>query len=293
MAVHYVFLILAQLMVGISIVSTKYLVPYVPMVFLLAVRFGLATVILFVLHGFTNAAKTTVSDLQKLTKKDWIFIIIQGLCAGVFFNSLMLWGLNYTSANVAGIITSVLPALIAVLSSIVLKEHLSGKKAFCILFATIGLMIIGLNELKGSSNNHSLHGDFIIFCALLPEAGYYILSKLHPTRLPVFLISALLNSVNAICLLPLAFIQVEQHLLHISDLQWFVLILLSIVTAFFYIFWYLGSRKVDGMTASLSTTLMPIATVIVAWLTLGEFINVIQLIGMGCVMASIVAYTFS
>lgn len=293
MVMPYLFLVLAQLMVGISIVSAKYLAPSVPAIFLLGIRFGLATVILLVIHGFTETSKKSFQHLQKLNKKDWTFLIVQGLCAGVLFNSLMLWGLNYTSANVAGIITSVLPALIAVLSWIILKERISGQKGLCILLATVGLMVIGFDELKGPSTNQSFFGNFIIFCALFPEATYYILSKLHGNRLPIFLVSALLNLVNAILLLPLALVKIDWHSLHLSALGWFVLIALSIATGFFYVFWYLGSHKVDAMAASLSTALMPIATVLVAWLTLGEIINGMQLMGMSFVMISIVVYTFS
>ena len=217
----------------------------------------------------------------------------QALSAGVFFNFLMLLGLDYTDANVAGIIMSALPALIAVLSFLFLKERLSVKKGFSIGLATLGLLVISSNTFSASSIKYSLIGNVIIFLALLPEAGYYILSKLQPNKLPIFLMAALMNGINAILLLPIAFLHENWHMLHLSTLQWIILGLVSIASGLFYVFWYAGSQKTDGITASLSTALMPIATVIIAWLTLGETVGAIQLIGMGLVMASIVAYTFS
>lgn len=89
------------------------------------------------------------------------------------------------------------------------------------------------------------------------------------------------------------FTQKSLFLIHFSMVQWFALVMISIASALFYVFWYLGSNKVDGIMASLSTALMPVSTVIIAWLALGETINAMEFTGMGLVIASIVAYTFS
>lgn len=125
----FLFLVLAQIMVGVNIVCAKYILSSVPVLFILTIRFTLATLILFALHWLTPAKKIPlISYFSKLSGKDWFFIIAQGLCAGIFFNFLMLWGLDYTDANVAGIITSALPAIIAIMSWLILGEKISGKK---------------------------------------------------------------------------------------------------------------------------------------------------------------------
>jgi drug/metabolite transporter (DMT)-like permease len=77
------------------------------------------------------------------------------------------------------------------------------------------------------------------------------------------------------------------QLMHI---QLLVLILVGLSSALFYLFWNLGSAKIDGTSASLATALMPVCTVVIAALTLGESINVMQFIGMLLVISSILAY---
>ncbi|MBS0359609.1 MAG: EamA family transporter, partial [Proteobacteria bacterium] len=57
------------------------------------------------------------------------------------------------------------------------------------------------------------------------------------------------------------------------------------------VFWYFGSHKVDGIMASLSTAVMPVLTVIIAWITLGEVIGLAQFIGMFFVISSVVLYS--
>lgn len=284
------FLILSQTMVGINIVCSKLLLPSIPIFILLGIRFSLATLILLPLHWLSPARKTTVrTHFASIKRKGWLFLIAQGLTAGLLFNCIMLIGLNKTDANVAGIITSVLPAMIAVMSWLILKEKISVKNCLCILFATAGLAVIAYQKLPGDSSSHTFFGDFIVLLSLLPEAAYYILCKLHPNKLPIFLTSALLNGINALLLLPVL-ISFHWDTINITSQHWLILIILSIAAGLFFIFWFLGCQRVDGIMTSLSTATMPIATVILAWMVLGESLTMLQTIGMGLVILAIIAY---
>ncbi|WP_058534525.1 DMT family transporter [Legionella saoudiensis] len=283
------FLFLAQVMVGINIVLSKYILASIPIQLVLALRFSLAAAILLVLHELSPARKLSIAYyFSQLKRRDWYFILAQALCAGVLFNALMLLGLHYTDANVAGIITSVLPAIIALMSWIILNEKISGKNAICIGFATFGLLVIAREKLGGAVVSHSFLGDAIVLISLLPEAAYYILSKMYVSSLPVFLVSSLLNGINAILL---CFLSLNSwSSIHIDGFSWWVLIVLGLSSGLFYVFWYFGSQSVDGVMASLSTAIMPLATVLLAWLLLGEQLTLGQMIGMGMVLLSIVIY---
>ncbi len=284
------FLVIAQIMVGLNIVVSKFLLVSVPMVWLLEIRFALAALSLLPLHWLTPAKKITVlSHFSPLQKKDWLFILAQALTAGILFNCLILTGLHYTDANAAGIITSVLPAIIAVMSWLILKESFSMQTILCIFFATAGLFVIAFDKFTGLNASHSVWGDVIVLISLLPEATYYILCKLHPNRLPIFLIASLINAINALLLLPALFF-IEWHPVGFSIQNMGILFIIGLTSGLFYIFWFLGAKKVDGMMASLSTATMPIATVIFAYLILGEWVTRLQCLGMGLVILSIVIY---
>ncbi len=284
------FLLLAQILVALNIVVSKILVATIPVMILLLIRFFLAAVVLLPLHWLTAAKKTPVkTHLCRMTNKDWLFIVAQGLCAGFLFNALMLAGLNLTDANVAGIITSALPAIIAIMSWIVLKERISAQKSLCVLFATAGLVIIAVDKLKNVGISHSFLGDAIVLLSLLPEATYYVLCKLHTNKLPIFLTSSILNGINAVLLLPvLGFIQWQPA--EIPLLYWFIIFVTGLSSGLFYVFWFLGSQKVDSIMGSLSTAIMPVATVLIAWGILGEKLSVVEFGGMSLVILSIFMY---
>lgn len=289
----YCFLVLAQTMVGINIVSTKYLVDTTPIFYLLAMRFLFATILLLPLHWILDSDKRPLRyHLSMMNRRDWLIIFAQALSAGFLFNIFMIWGLNFTDANVAGIITSALPAIIAVMSWLILKEAFTQKKTLCVGLATIGLIIISLNNFVGAEIEHSYIGDLLVLIALMPEAIYYVLTKLKFTRLPIFLMSTLMNGINVLVLLPLMFLTVDLNI-HMPLFNWLIIIVVGLATGLFYVFWFLGSEKVDAIMGSLSTAVMPLATVTIAWLFLGESITLIQIMGMVLVIGSIIIYARS
>jgi drug/metabolite transporter (DMT)-like permease len=285
-----VFLMLAQSMVGINIVTSKFLLDSIPVLVLMTIRFALATMVLLPLHWLSPARQKPIKTYcAALTRRDWGFLIAQALSAGVLFNCLMLTGLSHTDAHVAGIITSALPAIIAIMSWLVLGETISAQKGLCVFFATVGLVIIAWNQLRTVGEAHSVVGDIIVLLSLLPEAAYYILCKVYSNRLPIFLVSAMLNGMNALLLLPSLFF-VDWAPSSISVGHWFILFVIGLSSGLFYTFWFMGSKRVDGIMASLTTGIMPIATVVLAWILLGEQLTLVECLGMGLVIFSIVLY---
>ena len=76
----------------------------------------------------------------------------------------------------------------------------------------------------------------------------------------------------------------------ISTASWLILFIIGLSSGLFYVFWFMGSQRVDGIMASLSTAIMPVATVILAWIILREQLTSLELVGMGLVILSIVLY---
>ena len=285
-----VFLALAQSLVGFNIVISKYLLTYIPPFVVIEIRFLIATLILLLLHWLSPARQIKIkTHFGELAQRDWLYIIAQALCAGVFFNGLMITGLRYTDANVGGIITTALPAITVFFSWLILNESISTQKILCIVFATLGLLSIALDKMHGVASAHTFLGDGLILLAMLPEATYYIICKKYQIRLPLFLTSAVLNGINAIILLPIL-LMIDWHPSNLTPLLWIANFLTGLNSGLFYVLWLTGTQRVDGMMTSLSTALVSISTTLLAWLLLGERLSSIELTGMGMVLFSIFLY---
>jgi drug/metabolite transporter (DMT)-like permease len=287
-------LIAAQSMVAINIIGAKILLLHLPILMILCARFSLACLFMLVLHIFScrqQAKGHSLALLSALSTREWILLISQALCAGLLFNFLLLFGLPHTSANAAGIITSALPAMIVVLSIVFIKERLSLANLLCVSLAALGLLVMSWHKGQAGQANEWL-GNILVFLALLPEAGYYVLAKYSQVKLPLFFAASLLTGFNLLFLIPATLLSVDFSHLHNTSLSSELLVLLGLSTGFFYVFWGIGCQQISGSVANLFTAIMPVFTLLLAWLVLHETITILQLLGMSLVIGSIAINSF-
>ncbi len=280
-------IVLSQLMAGINVTSSKYLVTEMPLIFLLFARFVVGSVTLFGFMLSKGKHTQQLSEVKALSAKEWIMLIAQACCAGIFFNLLLLWGVQYTTASMAGIITSALPAMVAVLALFLLRQRLTRFKSLCVGFATIGLLIINISSFKMDAAPNALFGSFIILLALVPEALYYVLSKIMKIKLSSFTNAFIMNLINGLLMIPLLFFIDLQQVANISAISWLILVTSGVASGLFYVFWMSGCKDIDGSTAGLMTALMPIFTLLLSWIFLNQGIGSIQAFGMIFILISI------
>ncbi|MBX9578001.1 MAG: DMT family transporter [Chthoniobacterales bacterium] len=280
-------LLLAQACVGINIVLSKGLVDHINPLIMMTTRFTFAA--LFMLPLCLQSGETKDWKFH-LTKKDWLALLAKSLGAGLFFNLFMLTGLHFTNANSAGLITSLLPAIVVVLNILIFKQKLSKQMFIAIIISIAGLILINVESFGGSSAN-ALLGNSLVFLSLLPEGLYYTLSKYYPiSKIPAVTNAILLNALNLIFLYGvLAFMPLSVWRL-ITWHDGITMAFLGLTTGLFFLCWQRGVEQVDAGYASLATAFMPLSTVVLAWLILGETLTAIKFSGMLLVILSIVHY---
>lgn len=281
----YLWLVLAQTAVGVNIVGSKVLLSSVSVIMLLLLRFWIAAIALFVCSLFERRP----AYLQDFTRRDALHLVMQSLCAGALFNALMLTGLRYTPANIAGVITAALPAMIALFSWLLLRERIGLKGAACIALAVLGLMLVNGGHGQ-QANAVPWRGPAIIVLALLPEALYYVLCKIHRVNLPIFRLAAWINFINGLVVLPALLVEPQALSMAIAAKTWLLVTAVGASTALFYVFWYRGCMQVKGAIAGMMTAVMPVATLMLSWLFLSERLSAIQAVGVVLVLLSIVVH---
>ena len=115
---HYAYLCLfiAQLMVAINVVGSKVISTHVAVLPALFLRFSIATVVSFLMCFVIGRQKADWRALSLISKSGWLYLGLQGVCAGALFNAFIFWGLQTVSASLAGMILSLLPAVIAIIA---------------------------------------------------------------------------------------------------------------------------------------------------------------------------------
>ena len=112
---------------------------------------------------------------ERVERKDFLMLAV---CAifGVAMNQLFFFnGLNLSSSINAGIIMTINPILVVILSYFILKEKITWKKAIGISIGATGAILLTLTA--GTGSGDSLLGDLFLFINAASYAVYLVLVK--------------------------------------------------------------------------------------------------------------------
>lgn len=112
---------------------------------------------------------------EKVARKDLFLLATCGLF-GVAVNQLFFFnGLNLTSSINTGIIMTINPILVVILSYFILKEAITWRKSFGIFLGATGAILLTLTAHAGADD--SILGDVFIFINAASYAIYLVLVK--------------------------------------------------------------------------------------------------------------------
>lgn len=288
LGIAYTVLILAQAILAINVIASKHLVGYLPMFFVLAGRFTISTVLLAII---VFASRTPLCDPAhpkgKLTTTDWLLAILQGLFAGFLFNLFFAWGLQYTTATAAGIISSTLPVITAVSAIWFLKERLTLGVISALFLAMLGVAIINFNHLENASFTQTNLGDLLIFIAMFPEAWFTIISRKLRNRITPLGSALIANSVSMVTLIPCALVS-GFDFAQVASFDWMLITLAGTCSLLFFWGWAWGLSFISASKAGITGGMMPVMVTLFANLFLGEILHWYDSTGMMLVILSIV-----
>ena len=287
----YFALAAAMIFTGANVALGKIIVAEMSPASFAMLRFVCASVILLPFALMETGAR---QSLAKLNAKQWLEIVLLSLFGVVGFTTLMLIGIQYTSAINAGIISSSLPAMIALLSLVVLREYITGRKALSIGLAVLGIALINIAKADSTASvqgdwTWTLIGNAFILAAIFSEAVFAILTRRYSGQIPPWTLTTIVHALAIPLTLPILLWQDGGWILPVANLGFWLLAIYYIVTASvlsFYL-WCLGIRSVPAATAGLFTAFVPVTSLIVAVLALGEQLVMLQILGLMAVLASL------
>ncbi len=135
-------LITSMLLVGSNVGIGKSIVEFVPVPLFALLRFVIAMAVLWPL--------LRMAKLRRVKRDEWVNLFLQALFGTFGFTLLMLNGVQRTSAVAAGVITSTIPAVVALLSWLILKERPNGRALASIALAIVGVVVINLVHVRAT-----------------------------------------------------------------------------------------------------------------------------------------------
>lgn len=228
------------------------------------------------------------SERVVLTKEGMFHLFLQAFFGVFLFSVFLLYGVKYTSATSAGIITSTVPAAIAVLSFFILGERSSVRQAASVCFAVLGIAVISFHGLSGEKES-TLLGNTLILGAVISEALFTIYAKKLSGILTPLQMAVGVNLIGFLLFLPFAIREaVGFNFFAVSLSIWLLVVYYSLTASVLsFILWYRGVKKVQAGIAGLFTGFIPVAATLVSVIFLKEYFGLSQFVGMICVLGAI------
>ena len=173
-------------------------------------------------------------------------------------------GLSITSPINASIVTTSMPIFAMLLSALILKEPITGKKALCVLMGCSGALILMLTTAAAASDKvGDIRGDLLCLFAQFSFALYLSLFNPLIRRYNVFTINKYMFSWATLMLLPFTFMHVKGVLSEPipTSTWWEVMYVVCVGTFLGYILTMIGQRTLRPTVVSVYNYVQPVVSV--------------------------------
>ncbi len=213
---------------------------------------------------------------------DWKLLLFMALLEPCIYFVLEAEALMNTSAAQAGTITAIMPLLIALIAFFTLGERITRMQllGFGIAFAGVVGLSIG-SEITENAPNPAW-GNFLEFLAMCCAAGYSVLLKRFSVRYSAVFLTAFPAFVGAFFFTPFVLMMPFPTTFSITGAS-AIVYLGMVVTLGAYLCYNYAISRIPVTVAGSFSNLIPVFTVILAWLILDESFTSSQLIACGLV----------
>jgi len=275
----YILLLLTTVLWGAGPVAGKIALQGIPTITVGVLRFGLASLILFLV------ARSRISGWRTLGRQDLILLLVLGILGASVNHLVFFFALGLAPASHASIIApTTSPIWTLLLAARLAGERVSRGQVGGILLCMLGVvLIVRPSAGAGGSALGILLGDFLFLLAGLSWGIYSYFCKVAMRRHSAETILAYAMGVGGSLLLPLALPERPWiALAHTPVTAWGGLAYLVVAnTLLAYLWWNMGIQRVGAGRTAIFSNLVPPFGVLIAWLTLGERLTPLQLMGGG------------
>ncbi len=161
---------LVSIIYGVTFTIAKDVMPaYVKPFGFIVLRVGGSALLFWLCAFFTPKEKIAIGDFPR---------IAAAALFGVALNMLTFFqGLSLTSPIMASVLMVTTPMIVLVLSAIIIKEKIAGKKALGIALGLAGTVVLILYGKTVNSGGNALWGNFLVFINAVSYGLYLILVK--------------------------------------------------------------------------------------------------------------------
>ncbi len=293
----YFFLAMSMSLVGSYVALSKPLVAALPVFLLAWLRFGIGGIAMA--HWLRRPAHEP--PMPRSTKQ---LLFLESFLGNFLFTICMLYGVSLTDAVSAGVIMASIPAVVALLSWVFLKEQIGLR-----VWASVGCGALGIGLLSLSKGELSTHttqaseatmmhsqawlGNLLVFASVVCEASYAVIGKKLTGTLTPKRITALINLWGFLLMTPFGiYAAMRFDFSAVSMPIWLLLVFYALAASVWTVWlWMTGLKTVPAARAGVFTVMLPISAATVGVVVLGESLSGMQMVAFGIALLGVVLAT--
>ena len=293
----YGFLALSMSLVGCYVALSKPLAAALPVFLLAWLRFGIGGVAM--LHWLRKPASEQAMSWH--TRK---LVFLESFFGNFLFTICMIYGVSMTSVVSAGVIMSAIPAVVALMSWIFLKERIGLRIWMAVACGALGIGLLSLAKADsvaateqlvgaGAAHNRVWLGNLLVFGAVLCEASYAVIGKKLTAALSPKRISAIINLWGFVLMTPLgAYLALRFDFAPVQPEIWLLLVFYALAASVWTVWlWMTGLKSVPAAQAGVFSVMLPISAALVGVLALGEKLTGVQLLAFAIALTGVLLAT--
>lgn len=273
-------LVLAMALWGSSFIALKFAFAELPPMWVIFGRMALGSMVFLLAWRWRGRLDYRPGD--------WRYLLALAACEPCLYFIFEALALQHTSATQAGMITALLPLLVALGAFVFLRERVAPSTLVGFLLAVVGAVWLSLVSEADASAPAPLLGNFYELLAMLCATCYTLVLKFLSERYSPFILTAMQAFIGSLFFLPLALITEplpsQFGVLEVGS----VVYLGVVVTVGAYGLYNFGVSRLPASQASGFTNLLPVFTLIFAALLLGESLSTMQYLAAGLVFIGVI-----
>jgi drug/metabolite transporter (DMT)-like permease len=200
-------------------------------------------------------------------------IVLMCLCEPCCYFLFESSALVFTSASQAAMITTMLPLLVALCAGFLLGERVSLRTIGGFLIAASGALWLSVGGKGTEQAPHPALGNLLEFMAMVCATGYTILMKRLSKELHPFFLTGIQAFIGTLFFTPALLLPTVQASTFSPGGVGAVLYLGIVVSAGAYGLYNFGVSRIPASQASAYVNLIPVFSILLGFLVLGERLN--------------------
>ncbi|TDM06559.1 MAG: EamA family transporter [Ideonella sp. MAG2] len=281
-------------LVGSYVGLSKVLVAVFPVFLLAWLRFGIAAVAMV-------AWVRPVPHEPKLGRRETRLLFLESFLGNFLFSICMLYGVAATSAVSAGVMMAGIPAMVALLSWLFLRERIRPLVLAGIALAVCGMGLLALSRAPSpavvDTAAHGIGpfwGHMLLLGAVFCEACYVVIGKRLTAQVSPKRISALINLWGLALVTPFGLWQASQfNFSGVSHSAWALLVFYALAASVVTVWlWMFGLQRVPAQRAGVFSVLLPVSACLVGVVFLSEPLGALQALALSLALLGLLLATW-